>query len=481
MILRSGQPGSRSGDNDLATSVRQHRRRLRGGLRVSCEPVVADNTYRDRAEADSGSADAVPIVRSAMSEPPGAGRTAAIAADLAAALSWRPASDKFRLLAGIFLALFTAYGATYLAVAAARGWPAGFGDSFALWSFGRFAGDHPAITIYDPIALRSTQLALGMDPGASYPFPYPPSFLLVLWPLGQLPGWLACLALVAASLPLYLWATVGANWRSPALLAALAAPTTAIAIVSGQSGFLAGALLAGGLQLAASHPIVGGVLFGLLTYKPQIGLLVPVALVAARLWRTLTIAGATAIFLIIATSLLFGAAIWPSWVASLPAFSRQFAAESGEILHLMPTILVALLQLGVPPVIAQLAQWAGTAAVAAIVWSLFRSGPRNLASAGLLAATFLATPYAFVYDMPIVATAVIWVIAERHRAADAFGTGELLIMLLALAAPITLPVGASKFPVAPLALILLLGAIVRRCRHLRSPPAPARLLAPAGG
>ena len=149
----------------------------------------------------------------------------------------------------------------------------------------------------------------------------------MVWPLGQLPGWLAWAALVAVSLPLYLWATVGANWRSPALVAALAAPTTAIAIVSGQSGLLAGAFLAGGLRLAASHPVAGGMLFGLLTYKPQLGLLVPVALVAARLWRTLTIAGVTAILLVAATSLLFGIAIWPSWIASLPAFSRQFAAS----------------------------------------------------------------------------------------------------------------------------------------------------------
>src|SRR5512136_273334 len=91
-------------------------------------------------------------------------------ADLAAALSWPPASDKFRLLAGIFFALFAAYGATDLAVAAARGWPGGFGDSFALWSFGRFVSDHPAPKIYDPIALRSAQLALGMNPGAIYSF-----------------------------------------------------------------------------------------------------------------------------------------------------------------------------------------------------------------------------------------------------------------------------------------------------------------------
>jgi Glycosyltransferase family 87 len=400
-------------------------------------------------------------------------------ANLAAALSWRPASDKFRLLAGFFLTLFALYGATDLAVATVRGWPAGFGDSFALWSFGRFLGDHPAVTIYDRVALRSAQLALGMDPGASYPFPYPPSFLLVVWPLGQLPGWLAWFALVGASLPLYLWATIGAHWRWPAFIAALAAPTTAIAMASGQSGFLAGALLAGGLRLTARHPVAGGVLFGLLTYKPQLGLLVPVALVAAGLWRTLISAGATAVLLVALTSFLFGGAIWPSWAASLPVFSRQFAAESGEIMHLMPTILVALLQLGVPPMPAQLVQWAATAAAAALLWNLFRSGPRDLAGAGLLVATFLATPYAFVYDMPVVATAVIWVVAERQRAGDAFGTGEVLILILALISPIMLPAGTSKFPLATLALILLLGAIVRRCRRLRSNHSGVALM-PAG-
>src|SRR5207244_13028993 len=53
--------------------------------------------------------------------------------DLAAALSWRPDSGKSRLLAGIVLALFALYGLAYLAVCTTRGWPAGVGDSFALW------------------------------------------------------------------------------------------------------------------------------------------------------------------------------------------------------------------------------------------------------------------------------------------------------------------------------------------------------------
>jgi hypothetical protein len=293
---------------------------------------------------------------------------------LASALNWPPASGKFRLLAGVLLALFAAYGVAYLVVSALKGWPHGFGDSFALWSWGRFLRDHPATAIYDPAILHSAQLTLGMDPGASYPFVYPPSYLPVLWLLGRLPGPLAGAMMIAVTLPLYLWATVGRSWRSPALLAAVVAPTTAIGIVSGQSGFLTAAVFAGGIRLAADSPLAGGVLLGLLSYKPQLGLLVPVALVAARLWRTLAVAAATAILLVVITTALFGLAIWPGWAAAVPAYSRQFAAEGGHLVHLMPTVFAALSQFGAPPALARWGQWGATALAAGCVWLLFRAG-----------------------------------------------------------------------------------------------------------
>src|SRR5262249_37907296 len=86
-----------------------------------------------------------------------------------AVLSWPPASGKFRLLAILLLGLCAVYGLVFLAVSVGRGWPDGFGDSFALWSWGRFVAGHDAAQIYDAAALRAVQLQLGIDPGASYP------------------------------------------------------------------------------------------------------------------------------------------------------------------------------------------------------------------------------------------------------------------------------------------------------------------------
>lgn len=387
-------------------------------------------------------------------------------ADVAEALRWPPDSDKFRLLAAILLAMSAVYGAAYFAASLSRGWPAGFGDSFALWSWGRFLAGHPAAAIYDPATLRAAQLALGMDPGASYPFVYPPPYLAVLWLLGRLSGPAACAAVIAVSLPLYLWATFGRGWRLGAALAVLAAPTTATMVVSGQGGFLTAALLAGGLRLAATNQIAAGVLLGLATYKPQLGLLVPVGLVAASLWRTAAAAVATVLLLVVATSLVFGAEIWPAWLAALPGFSRQFAAESGAILHLMPTVFAALLQLGIAPPLAQAVQWATTAALAAGVWLLYRrSGGGRLAAAALLVAAPLATPYAFVFDLPIVTTAIVWLVAECRRRGDVFGTEEVLVMVMAMLGPVTLAAGVSRIPLAALSLLLLFALILRRARR----------------
>ncbi len=396
--------------------------------------------------------------------------SAVLAADLRTALTWRPDDGKFRLLAVILLIVFALYGVTFFVIETRRLATQPFGDFFGLWSCARFVFDHPAAQVYDAETLRAAQIGLGMEPNGSYPFPYPPSFLLALWPLGLLPYGQAYVVTMTLTLALYLWATVGARWRSPMAIAALLAPTTTITIVAGQTGFLAAALLAGGCRLALRRPIAAGVLFGLLTYKPQLGLLVPISLVSAALaspslWRAVLAAVTTLVVSIAISSTAFGPGIWPAWIAGLPRYSQQFSDQSGHIAHFMPTVFVSLLQLGSSTAAAGLAQFGAAAIAAWIVWRCCRAGFTPLAAAALMTASFVATPHAFVYDMPILATAILWMIAECHLAGDAFGTGEIFIMILAMIAPVMLVAGTSVFPIAPISLMLLLLVIARRSRR----------------
>jgi len=406
--------------------------------------------------------------------PPNKNDTAA--REFRSALRWSPDSDKFRLLAGVLLVLFALYALVFGGLTVKRLQAGQLGDFFALWSTARLAIEGQPAEVYDPAALKAFQLGLGMDEGQSYPFPYPPSFLLALLPLGLLPLGVAYVVFIGGTLALYLWATAGGRWRTWMTLAALLAPTTTITAVAGQAGFVAAALLIGGFRLAPARPVVAGMLFGLATYKPQLGILVPVALVAAGWWRTIIAAGVTGVVLAVVTGLAFGRGIWEAWIAHIIEYAHQFAVESGAIEHLMPTVAAGMAQLGAPPLLIEISQAAAAVVAVVVVWLCFRYGPVPLAAAALFVATFLASPHSFVYDMPPVATAVLWTIAERHRAGDAFGTGEILVLLLATVSPITLVAGSTVLPLSQLSLALLLGVIAHRClrRHSAVAFGPAR-------
>ena len=112
------------------------------------------------------------------------------------------------------------------------------------------------------------------------------------------------------------------------LLLALAFPAVLINVGHGQNGFLTAALLGGALVIrSAANP--AGILIGLLVYKPQFGLMIPLALVAGGHWRTFAAAAATVAALTLVTTLAFGPEVWPAFKASTE-FSRSVVLEQGQ-------------------------------------------------------------------------------------------------------------------------------------------------------
>lgn len=374
---------------------------------------------------------------------------------------WGAYERKTGLLTAILVGIFASYLVIYLTVTLHRGERFPFGDFFALWSYAKIALGHPAAELYDPVALHAAQLALGMDPGQQNPFPYPPSFLLILWPLGLLSYTAAYLVWIAATLSLYVWASIERPGRTISILIALLAPTTTIMLVAGQSGFLAGALVIGGFRLVKTRPLLAGALFGLLTYKPQLGLLVPVALIAAGSWRCIGGACMTVVVLVILTSAAFGWSIWMTWLVALPIYSRQF--DAGAVAYnLMPTLTANLQMLGVTLSTARLVQAGAALGIAIIIWRLFRRGVSASSCNALLAGTFLATPHAFVYDLPMLTGAVSGFIADRLRSDAAFGLDEIGILIFALAFPALMMWAGPQIPLSSLPELLLFGLFLAR-------------------
>lgn len=344
-----------------------------------------------------------------------------------------------------------------------------FGDFFALWSYGNIAGTHPATDLYHFSVLHARQVALGMMPIAENPFPYPPSAIILFLPLKFFSYKIAYFVWIGVTLSLYVWAVVGTCWRSAGvILPVLIAPTTTLMIDSGQSGFLSGALLIGGVRLAESRPVVSGILFGILTFKPQLGVLVPVALIAAGLWRTLAAACATALALAAISTVSFGWGVWPAWVTMLPAYAHWFD-KSDCILKFMPTVAANLRMLGVKATLAGYAQIVVALGVAVVIWKSFRTGPSESAAEVLLVGTLLCTPHALVYDTPMLTGALALFVGVRIRADADFSLGEVGVMLLMLMFPLLMTLKGFDIPISTLVLLLMMKVIVASPHAARSP------------
>ena len=204
-------------------------------------------------------------------------------------------------------------------------------------------------------------------------------------------------------------------------------------IIFGQNGFLSGTLLGGGLLLMERSPLAAGCLFGLLSYKPHMVILIIPALIFGRYWKVLTVTLATALLLILLSIMAFGYQIWPEYfkVMAFPLHELETGSASWSI---MPTFFAAVLSAGFGVKSAFLVQGAVMLAVAAgvaWVWSQKTSLPKR--GAVLVLGTLLFTPYAFVYDLAILALPLAWLWEDGRRRGR--WPGELLLLWLGWLTP----------------------------------------------
>ena len=332
-----------------------------------------------------------------------------------------------------------------------------FGDFRALWSYGAIAGSHRASDLYTAGALEALQAGLGMREGEQNPFPYPPVAILLFRPLAWLPYGSAYLVWTLGTLGLFVWAVVATCSRlAITVVGVVVAPVSTSCIASGQTGFLTAALLVAGVRLAERRPVLGGVLIGLLAYKPQMAMLVPIAFAAAGYWRAVAAAGVTVVVLAGVATAAYGTGVWADWVAMLPGYLDAFDRDPSRM-NFKPTVMANLQLLGVGLQAAKAIQGLVAVVVACLVWRCFRRLAGRLAVAALLVGTVLATPHALIYDLPIVVAAMALVIQERV----VFSLGDIVILVLAFTFPVLMMVRMAALPVSAVPLLLLFGLILR--------------------
>ncbi|MEH2531597.1 arabinofuranan 3-O-arabinosyltransferase [Bradyrhizobium sp. AZCC 1588] len=298
-------------------------------------------------------------------------------------------------------------------------------DFINVWAAGRLVLDGVPAQAYDWDIQKQIEVAkLGQDFVGYFAWHYPPPFLFVASLLAQLPYQLAYIGWVVVSFLPFLVAIRAIVGHTFGYLLALAIPMAFINALVGQNGFLTAALIGGTLYLIPVRPVQAGICLGLLTYKPQYGLLFPIALIAAGQWRVFISASVTAIALAFASWFAFGIESWLAFFHWMPKFSQAFLTEGKATWWKLQSIFSLVRYFGGSEPLGWAFQWVLTASVAVVMALMWRSrAPYTLKAASLAAGTMLTTPYLFMYDMMVLAIPIAFLIRIGLR--NGFRTYEL--------------------------------------------------------
>ena len=340
-------------------------------------------------------------------------------------------------------------------------------DFSNVYAAGTYVDEGNAAAAFDPVQQFAREQSIFGPDTQFYGWHYPPFFLFIAGALALMPYGLALAVWQAATLALYLFAIraiIAASFpgprsgspetiiaetaeRSPRqnfgtpglwipdtrhaasgmtamwLLLALGFPSVLINIGHGQNGFLTAALLGGALVVLDRRPILAGIMIGLLIYKPQYGLMIPIALVMSGRWRVFAAAAATVAAAAIVTTLVFGLSVWHAF-AVFSEFTRTVVLEQGNTgWYKIQSVFAWARMWGAPIPLAYALQGVTIIAIGtAIAWLWRGTAPYPLKAAALCLATILATPYSFDYDMMVLAPAIAFFAVDGF--ARGFGPWE---------------------------------------------------------
>ncbi|MCH8614778.1 DUF2029 domain-containing protein [Sphingomonas sp. SM33] len=229
---------------------------------------------------------------------------------------------------------------------------------------------------------------------------YPPPYLLLVRCLGWLPYGAAFVLWVGLTGALYL-----ATAPAPKTVA-LANPAAVFNGMIGQNGFLTAGIMFAGLRELSRDPVRAGAILGLLVIKPHLAVMLPVAVIAGRLWRAIPSAAAVAAVLCGISLVVLGPEAWQRFFAMGATYGGLLGQKAWNWNEIASFYALAR-WLGV----SEIAAWGVHVAVAfgagAAVWMAWRDdadGKIALAAA----ASLLVSPYLFTYDAVLLTAALAW-------------------------------------------------------------------------
>jgi alpha-1,2-mannosyltransferase len=283
----------------------------------------------------------------------------------------------------------------------------GGNDFVVFYAAALLTSEGAARQVYERPTLTSLERTVLQNPEfPPLPMAYPPFFQLLLTPLAHFDYVTAYRLWVALTVGLVIavaW-RLAPHWQTLLLVSLF--PPLSFCAVTGQNGNLSAAIMGGALLLLPRHAIASGIAFGLMAYKPQLAVAIPICLLAGRHYRALAATAATAAGTVLASLIALGKAPMLAFLSTIGDQAQLVLAtpQHGEfgLWSRMPTVLIAMLQSGFTP----LAAWAthfvaAGAAAAALVWIWRRTDHAGLRALAICASIPLLTPYFFDYDLAL--------------------------------------------------------------------------------
>lgn len=351
-------------------------------------------------------------------------------------------------------------------------------DFSQVWAAGKSVLEGHPLAPYNLDAHEAHLRALFGPKAPLFVWVYPPFCLAVAALLALIPYLLSVSIEQALMLGFYA-ATIRAILpRRLAILCALALPSVIINVGYGQIATLTAGLAGAAVMCLERRPALAGVLFGCMAYKPQLGLAIPVALIAGRRWTTLAAASATVALLVAISTAAYGWAAWRDFLDSMHTAGDIVFRQGAVDWFKIQSVFAAVRMLGGGMQAAWAAQGAAMLlSLAAIIWAWSRDGDIRLKAALLLIASLLCTPYCFEYDTVVFGPAIA--LAVAHGLERGFVPWEKTLLAMVWVSPLFAGLVAhyTRMPLGMLTMAafaaLLVRVITARRRDALAVPSPA--------
>jgi|SRR5579862_1383338 len=310
-----------------------------------------------------------------------------------------------------------------------------FQDFLPLYVSAQLVAENRAGELYDPqIVADSVHAIVPQSTSVRLPYLYGPQEGLLLVPLSRLSFpvasrvWVVLSLLVYAGCIYFVWKSCAGLRTHGGVVAAcaIAFPPLFHFFVRGQlSALVLACFTAAYLAFRADRNWLAGIALGFLIFKPQFLVAIPLVLLFAQAWKTfagLVIAAAAQLAF---TAAYFGSAAMHAYFDTLWHVSRVIDAAELSLAPIQMHSLRAFWALLIPSPVMALVLYVQSSVVivgmAAAIWK--SSSPLALRFAALTVAAVLVNPHLFIYDLLVLAPALLllvnWTLTHAlHSSSD---------------------------------------------------------------